>query len=175
MANLEIRQSPWRMLGLIGLGVVMTTGSAAIALRRLPGIAPGSFHEFVGYAGTALFSLATVVATWRLLAERGAVITVSEDGIHDRRLSPNVIPWRAISGISTWQYRRQRMMVLAIDPAAEATLALTRMARWSRGPNRSLGIDGLCVATVGLATDYDTLLEECQRALAQARSAQTPA
>src|ERR1043166_506969 len=124
-------------------------------MRWLPGVAPGSFHEFVGYAGAALFGLATAIGAWRLVADRGAVLTLTEDGIRDRRISADAIPWRAIAGISTWQYRRQRIMVLAVDPAAEAQLRLTRTARWSRGPNRALGIDGLCVATVGLAVEND--------------------
>jgi hypothetical protein len=51
----------------------------------------------------------------------------------------------------------------AIDPAVERKLTLTRMARWSRGPNRALGADGLCIATTGLKIDYPALLSICRQ------------
>jgi len=34
----------------------------------------------------------------------------------------------------------------------------SRIARWSRGANRALGADGLCVAAQGLTIKFDSLL-----------------
>jgi hypothetical protein len=81
-----------------------------------------------------------------LLSVSGPVVTVTPEGIRDTRVAAEVIPWSAITGISTWQYRGQKIMVLAVDPATESGLTLTRIARWSRGANRALGADGLCIA-----------------------------
>jgi hypothetical protein len=167
---LEISQSPWRMIALAGLGMLMTVLSASIALRLLPNIQPSSFQELVTYAGTVLFALATGFAVWRLLTVRGAVITIRPEGIRDTRVAAEFIPWNAIAGISTWQYRGQKVLVLAVDPAVESRLTLTRIARWSRGPNRALGADGLCVTAAGLNISYDKLLKTC---LAQLQSAGT--
>lgn len=82
-----------------------------------------------------------------------------------------MIPWNAVTGISTWQYRGQRVLVLAIDPAVEGRLTLTRIARWSREPNRALGIDGLCVTATGLNINYDALLQTCLTHVQSARTA----
>jgi hypothetical protein len=49
-------------------------------------------------------------------------------------------------------------MVLMVDPAVEAGLHLTRMARWSRNANRALGADGLCVGSNDLKIGFDRLL-----------------
>jgi hypothetical protein len=51
----------------------------------------------------------------------------------------------------------QKVMVLAVDPAVEAGLNLSRIARWTRQANRSLGADGLCVTAQGIKTTYATL------------------
>lgn len=159
--NIEIENAPAKMLRLIGLGVLMTAVSAALAFRWIPGIGPGSYGEFIGYCGLVFFGFCTVVALWSLLTTRGPVVTIAPDGIRDRRLTSDLIPWGAIRGISTWEYRGQKAMVLAVDPSVEARLALTRMARWTRGANRALGADGLCVTAQGLKIDYATLLATC--------------
>ncbi|MGH6925292.1 MAG: hypothetical protein ACRED5_16290 [Propylenella sp.] len=49
-------------------------------------------------------------------------------------------------------------MVLAVDPETERNLHLSRIARWSRGANRRLGADGLCVTAQDLKVSYDELL-----------------
>ncbi len=49
-------------------------------------------------------------------------------------------------------------MVLDVDPAVEAALLLSRIARWSRAANKQLGADGLCVTAQGLKMGYDELL-----------------
>jgi hypothetical protein len=61
-----------------------------------------------------------------------------------------LIRWRTVRGVSTWSYNgalawRQRVMVLAVDPVAEAKLTLPLLARLTRRPNRWLGVDGLAL------------------------------
>jgi hypothetical protein len=41
----------------------------------------------------------------------------------------------------------------------EGSIQMTRMARFTRGPNKSLGADGLCVTAAGLKISHDKLLE----------------
>ena len=52
-----------------------------------------------------------------------------------------------------------RVIVLAIDPAAEQQFTMTPVARWTRGVNAGLGADGLSVSTTDLRIDHDTLLD----------------
>ncbi|HUI95625.1 MAG TPA: STM3941 family protein [Xanthobacteraceae bacterium] len=154
----EIEASPIRMLGFAALGLLMTALSAAIAVRAFPNVPPDSFAEFVGYAATVFFGSATLLVVWRAVTTHGPVVTITGEGIRDIRVAAEFIPWSAVSGIATWEYRRQRVMVLAVDPAAEAGLTLTRLTRWTRGANRALGADGLCVTAQGLKIGFDDLL-----------------
>jgi hypothetical protein len=82
-------------------------------------------------------------------------------GIKDARLAADVVPWSAIRDISTAVFRSQEYIVLAVEPSFEQRLALTLIAKWTRGPNRALGIDGLCVSAIGLMIDHDALLRAC--------------
>ena len=152
--TLVIESSPRKLLVLVGIGVLMTAASLAVALR-LPGIA--LLYIIVGYFGAAFFGLCTCAAVWRLLTSRGPVITISPEGIRDTRIAAVVIPWSGITGISTWECSGQKVMVLALKPGVEEGLGLTSMARLTRDANRALGANGLCVAASGLKMDYDTL------------------
>ena len=157
----EIKQSPLRMLGLIAIGIVLTALCVGIAFHLFPDLHASLYQEFMAYVGVVFFGLCTIIGLWRLLSVSGPVVTITPGGIRDTRVAAEVIPWSAITGISTWQYRGQKIMVLAVDPATESRLTLTRIARWSRGANRALGADGLCIATTGLSIKYDALFQAC--------------
>lgn len=161
--TLEIEGSPSKLLGLVGIGVVMTAVSLAIALmpdQLAPEALFGRDEVLIGgWFGTLFFGLCTVVAVRRLLAARGTVITISPDGIRDTRVAEAFIPWNAITGISTWTCGTQKIMVLAVKPDVEGRVGLTGVARWTRSVNRLLGADGLCVSATGVKIDYDTLLQ----------------
>jgi hypothetical protein len=156
--SVEIEGSRVRMFGLAVLGLLMTALSGAIALRAFPNVPPGSFAEFAGYAGTVFFGACTVLILWRAFTEHGPVITITPDGIRDSRVAAELIPWSAVHDIKIWESNGQRVMVLAVDPAVEAGFSLTRIARWTRGANRALGADGLCVTAQGLKMGFDELL-----------------
>jgi hypothetical protein len=160
-AVVEIKQSPLRMLGLIAIGIALTALCIGIAFHLFPDLQTSLYQEFMADVGVVFFSLCTIIGLWRLLSVSGPVVTITPEGIRDTRVAAEVIPWSAITGISTWQYRGQKIMVLAVDPATESGLTLTRIARWSRGANRVLGADGLCVAATGLSLKYDALLQTC--------------
>lgn len=158
-ATLEIRGSPWKMLGLCVLGAGMTLLSAAIAFDMLPGANPGLIARILGgWLGLVFFGACTVLIAFRALTTTGPVVKMSRDGITDTRVARRPIPWSAIRGISTWSHQGQQIMVLDVDPAIEAELGLTAMTRWTRKANRALGADGLCIASQGLAIGYDEML-----------------
>jgi hypothetical protein len=157
--TLEIESSPAKLLRLVGIGVLMT--AVAVTVTLLPDV-PYIGRVVGGYFGILFFGLCTGAALWRLLTASGPVVTISPEGIRDTRIAAAIIPWRAVTGISTWQYRGQKLMVLAMKPGIEDQLGLTLAVRWSRGANRAFGADGLCVTAAGLKIDYDTLLRTSQ-------------
>ncbi len=150
-------QSPWKM-ALIGLGcigfivasVLMIIG--VIDVRRF-----GLDASTVGWIGAIVFGAFLMLALWRLIGTRGPVVTVSPRGLHDTRISEKVIPWDAVLGVSTWEMSNQKIIVVAVTPEAEQAIGLTRMAKWTRGANRSLGADGLCI-NPGIKVKPDDLL-----------------
>ena len=127
-ASVQIYGSPAKLAGLILAGAAMALLSLAIGIRLIP-VQQGSFQQFVGYSGFLFFALCTMIGAWRLVALRGPVITIDHLGIQDIRLAEKVIPWSEVRSISTWQYSRQKAMLLAVDPALEHGLNLTRIAR----------------------------------------------
>lgn len=151
----EFASSPLKLLLLTGAGIVMTAASALLALR-IGG--PGSYAEFVGYVGLTFFGLGTLLLVWRLFTGRGVAVTLNSEGLRDARISEKVIPWSVVRDITTWQSHRQRIMVIAVDPAFEERLGLSRIARMAREANKALGADGLTIAANDLSTSYETLL-----------------
>jgi hypothetical protein len=144
---------------LAGLGVLMTALSAAAALNIFPDTDIDVISRVAGAVGTLFFALCTVIWLRRTLSRDGAMLTISSQGICDRRIAAETIPWAAVRRISTWAFSGQRILVLDVDPAVEATLHLSAIAKWSRGANRVLGADGLCVTAHGLKIGYDQLFD----------------
>jgi hypothetical protein len=160
--TIEFHASPARLLTLLTFSVMSTGIAAALALRLYPSVPNDPAAVTAGYSGLVFFSFCAAVAIWRLIAQRGAVVTLSPSGLLDRRVTAEPIPWRAIKSISTWQMQRQMVLVVVVDPAVEAGLTLTRLARWTRNANRTLGADGLVVSAHGLKVGYPTLFYTCR-------------
>lgn len=150
-------QSPWKM-GLIVLGCIgFVAASALMIIGVIDGRRFGLDASTVGWIGAIVFGAFLLLALWRLIGTRGPVVTVSPRGLHDTRISKKVIPWSAVRGVSIWQMSNQKIIVVAVTPEAEQAIGLTRMAKWTRGANRSLGADGLCI-NPGIRAKPDDLL-----------------
>jgi len=158
--KIEFRYSHWRMasllissLGFVALGIAMIIGA-------IPGAGGGSFREFIAYVCILLFGGAAIVIGRQWLGNSGPVVTFTDKGVTDTRIAKEEIPWSAVQNLAMWQYGRQKSLVLTLDPEVEAGLSLTRIARWTRGPNKSLGVDGLCIASAGLNTSFDNMMQQ---------------
>ncbi len=156
--KLEIAGSPWKMLKLSAIGIVMTGGCVFLAHPLLTGHVGHLVEGIVGLVGTIFFGACTLIAMWRGWTSTGSVVTLTPTGISDRRLARREIPWSAVQGLSTWSMNGQDIMVIAVAPDVEARLGLSAIARWTRNANRSLGADGLCVGSQELAIDHDQLV-----------------
>jgi hypothetical protein len=156
--TIEIRQSPWRMLMLIAGALAFVVLGLALIFGWMDERRSGHFVQAIGWISVVFFGACGLVGAWRLVSVRGPVVTISPAGIRDVRVAKETIPWRVIHDISTWEYQRQKVMVLDVDPAVERRLTLSMVARMSRRANASLGADGLCVAATGLSMRYDDLL-----------------
>jgi hypothetical protein len=155
--TIEFHASPTRVLTLLSFSVMSTAIAAALAFRLFPNVPNDPATVSAGYSGLVFFGFCAAVAIWRLIGQRGPMVTLSPAGLRDVRVAAEPIPWRAIKSISTWQMQRQMVLLVAIDPADEARLTLTRLARWTRSANRKLSADGLVISAHGLKVGYPTL------------------
>ena len=141
---------------LLALGVIMIAASAWVAWG---GIVPqGSWKEFMGWVGVVFFSLCLAIIIWRLVHVSDVLVSLTPDGILDKRVAERPIPWSAVQDVGVWTMQGQKVIVLPVSPEVEAGLGLTRMARWTRGANAKLGADGLCITAAGLKIKHDDLL-----------------
>lgn len=154
--TVSIKSSRLKLAGLGLLAIVMTGVSAALAFGGAFDF--GSVASIAGYAGTFLFGGATVYTVIRIFGAQLPVITVSPDGISDARLAKATIKWPDIQNVTVWEMHEQQVIVLQVAPETEASIGLTRAARWSRKANKMLGADGLCITASGLLTTHDELL-----------------
>lgn len=153
--TIGIEGSRIKLLALALAGVVMT--GASLALVLLPDFAGNYVVRGIGYLGAIFFGACTAIAVSRALRAQEIVVTISPQGVRDTRVAAEVIPWRAVRRIFTWEFRNQKVMVVVVDPAVEQSMTLTRMARWTRKANAALGADGLCIAATGIKISHDTL------------------
>ncbi|MFY0534540.1 STM3941 family protein [Nannocystis pusilla] len=151
--TIELLHSPLKMFGVLVGGVLMTSLSLVFVLPVFPELGSDPVTHAIGIVGTLFFGLCTlmIVRQWFTLE---AVITISPAGLRDVRVAREFIPWTAIERLSTWSLQGQSTLVVAVAPAVESRLTLTRTARWTRGANRKLGADGLCVSAHGLKVDF---------------------
>jgi hypothetical protein len=154
--TLEILHAPLKTLGYVALALVMTAASLTLVVLDVPELAGADVARVIGTIGALFFGLCTFLWLWQLLT-MGAVVTLSPGGLRDVRIAREVMPWRAIDRLSIWNMQGQSFVVVALAPEVEQRLTLTRIARWTRGANRRLGADGLCVSAHGLKVDFATL------------------
>jgi hypothetical protein len=155
---MEIKGSPVKLAGALPLGVLMTALSAASASGWIPSDPTG---VAISWFCLVFFAVSTAVVAWRLLRVGQTVLTITPHGIKDIYFAADVVPWSAVRNVTTAEVGWQKVIVLTLDPSIEQQLALTLAAKWFRGPNRMLGVDGLCVSAIGLKIDHDTLFKAC--------------
>jgi hypothetical protein len=157
--TIEIEASLWKMAGVAVLGVIMTVAPLAFALHWIEPETLRHGTEATFFAAAGFFGLCTLAIVWRLFTASGPVVSIGPQGIRDKRVAAETIPWAAIIDIGTWTYRGQHVLVLKVSSAAERKLSLTKIARFTRAANKALGADGLCIAAAGLKISYDDLFE----------------
>lgn len=84
------------LVALIGL----TAFSSGLMFNHF-GASPGSYKEFVGWVGTPILGLGTLLYCGMILTSRSVVVVLTPSGITDTRFSEDEIPWIAVEEIST--------------------------------------------------------------------------
>jgi len=156
--ELAIGYSTWRLLELVGLGIVMTSLCGAIVFM-IP--VKGVLQQIVGYAGVAFFGAATCTAVWKLLTANGPVLFINRTGIRDERIADQWIVWEAVTDVCIARVRSQKFVVLKVSPALEELLFATISKKMMQAANRALSVDGVVISPTGLSIKADALLDAC--------------
>ena len=154
----KVEISPIKLLRAALIGAVFSAICVAAAIGWFDNVPPGSFREFVSYIGAVFFPALTVRALWRALTTREPVLILSREGLRDRRLAAELIPWHAVQDIAVREARRNRSIMLSIDPAVEAKLTFNPIIRWTRKADRAFGMNGLSIGAADLKIGFDELL-----------------
>jgi hypothetical protein len=154
--EVELESSPARGLVLAAGGIGFTFVCGAMAFGAFEDVTPPSQEQLVGWAGLILFPLSAVFWLKQAFTQR-PVVTVGPLGVRDLRVSPNWIPWAAITGISEIESAGSHFLMLRIDPAFEATMSLTHLVRWTKPLNAMLGYKGYFINAGGLKGGFAPL------------------
>ncbi|OAF13388.1 hypothetical protein AYJ54_44480 [Bradyrhizobium centrolobii] len=155
--DLEIGQCASYLPLLVAAGFAMTLLSASLAFDLWDGL--GDYDTTIGYAGVALFGLATFRLIWMLPTERGPVVIVTRYGIRDLRIGNEFLLWDSIADVSAEDGRGHKVVVLTLTPALQRQFSCIRT---KRAASRGTQADRLVIDPEGLATDFDTLLRACR-------------
>jgi hypothetical protein len=153
-ATVELRHAWPRTLGIVAIGLGFVAAPVAYLIWGPAG--RGSFAEFVMYVGILFGAVCTLMAL-RTLAQRGPVVSIGPQGVFDRRLSTDWVPWSAVAAISTAAVNNQRFVMLELNPEAEASLPLKRSARTLSRMNAGMGLTGYAISATTLAGGFDAL------------------
>ena len=153
--TVEIEAS-WKAVGLrLAGGLASTALFIALACHVVP---PTNdvLDLMIGGVGTAASVLWTVLAALRFAMLRGPIVTIAQQGIRDRRIAGEMVPWSAVARISTREDTRHKEMVLWVDSGLERRLTRSWWPGLRRDADRHCG--GLRVTALGLRTSHETLL-----------------
>ena len=137
----------------------MTGASLTVASPRLFGLSWEDSPVLIGAIGVVFFGACLGLVIWRLMISHGTVLSLNEAGVRDYRIADELIAWSDIQRISEVRMNNNKFIVLSVAPEIEQSLTLTKVAKWSRAPNKLLGVDGLSVTAMGLNVRHKDLLE----------------
>ena len=116
--------------------------------RALPLVGIIKLSFFVVVVGTFLLKAV------RNLVRRGPVVSITDDGLTDLRISPDMIPWSAVTAVALSSPRRTNFVRLSLEPEFERRYAGSYMRRL----DRACGYTGAAVRPQGLKTTSAELL-----------------
>ena len=165
--EVALTASPLRTLALMAMSVAFGLLGGAAAFGYFDIIQPGSKGWLAGWMCLILSPVAIMTMVAQDMT-RGAIVTVGPQGVRDVRISRDWIPWTAITGVSERSIKGTHFLMLRIEPAFEATISLTRYARWSKVGNAALGYHGHGIAAAGLKGGFKALKGAIADGLARA-------
>ena len=156
-----VYRSGGRTLLLILGGLLLIAVAALMvvaAVRGLPDLV-AVLVLLIGGAGLLVFVPGVGRLVWQLAQRRRPVLEVGPDGVLDRRLSPEILPWSAVRGVGCTRVQWQDFVTLDLVPGGEQGYLTGRTNRLMYRVNQRAGFRGLHLNVVGLRCTADELYE----------------
>jgi hypothetical protein len=136
------RYSKLAMLRLVMAAILLTILSIAIAFHLVPKATYGNFTELAGFAGVLLFGSMIPVFSARLF-QNGPTVEIGEQGIRDRRVSPDVVAWETIDGMQVIKVREQYSLRLQLRAPSKLNRTWLNRVVTSGAAHVSINMAGL--------------------------------
>jgi hypothetical protein len=136
------RYSKLAILRLVMVAILLAILSIAIAFHLVPNAKYGNFTELAGFAGVLLFGSMIGVFTARLF-QSGPTVEIGEEGIRDRRVSPDVVAWENIDGMQVIKVREQYSLRLQLRAPSKLKRTWLNRIVTSGAPHVSVNMAGL--------------------------------
>jgi hypothetical protein len=137
----------------VWLGWQVNTECFARPWAAALGVSLKSFEAASTYLCLLLLAAVTLRSMVSVFKQRATVLSMSAQGICDHRITPQLIPRRAIQDVSVYRTKGGKSIVLLIEPAILATLALPPHLK----TDRALGIKGITITTKNLGVRHGKL------------------
>ena len=141
---------------LLALSILVAGGVVAFLLYALT--LPGMGGAGIALAVILFLCLSMVLVTrsfLRLYGDRRAIVTLTDEGLIDRRVSDDLVKWSAVRAVEDYRGRGGRMFFLRLRPCELAKLKLTRSASFY-----SPYFDAVQISQRGLDVSANALLRE---------------
>ena len=167
-AMLEVRWNRrWLTRTALGsLPMAALTGwfSYAIAFDSLGDLSPsGRWMLAAMFLAFALLFVGTALTYVAALRARTPVLTLDSEGLLDRRLTQQAIPWSAIRGVMPLQRGAQLMLVLDVVEPRQWSMSAHPLWALNRASARLTSSAELAVKVTGLEITLPALLAAIQR------------
>ncbi len=154
-------------------------GSLALTLLAGAGIGAAAWLNAEILTSNALIALAlatlglvgiSVVISRVMFRTNEPVLTISPDGVCDRRISPDTVSWSAVEDVRASRLRQVPVIELVLTKDASANLTYTPLARLMRSYHRLSRAVRYTVTAHGLKMGHKQLMETL-KAYAEAHKA----
>lgn len=148
-------RSAAKAMRFVNICIVLVALCGAFAVGLLPSPPIGDF-ELLAFVGFVISAIALAIGFVHVIRQRRPLLEITTQGIRDRRVSPQLVPWAAISTVSVEAVGRRKMLVIDLDAAAGKRLARAAPGRANRR--------GLTISMGGLNGTFEDLVNALRRA-----------
>lgn len=139
---------------------VLAAGCAVIATGTFRSGALVGEIEMIAFVGMLLFGVCILGGVLRIMRFK-PVLDVTTEGIRDRRIAPEIIPWSGIASVTVTDARRQRTLELKVHSDVADRLMRPRGSGTVRRE--------LAISMAGLSGSFDDLVTALKQAEAATR------